>query len=216
MTDDMSPSIVPKSDQLNADDMLTGPRTVTITKIKINPEAREQLVWIYCGDDAKPYKPCKSMCRVLVAAWGPDSKQYVGKSMTLFRDPHVKWAGVEVGGIRISHMSHLERDIMTLALTETKGKRAQFVVKALKSTPPAERPHAPAPPHTEQKEVATRIRKALEGCDDAADLTAIWDLNEPTINQMPDEWQKGMKHVFNKQLGKIEAQGRDEDERAEA
>jgi hypothetical protein len=75
------------------------------------------------------------MSRVLVAAWGADANKYVGRSLTLYRDPTVKWAGMEVGGIRISHMSHIERD-MVMALTATKGQRKPFMVKPLAETKP--------------------------------------------------------------------------------
>jgi hypothetical protein len=70
------------------------------------------------------------MSRLLVAAWGPDAKEYVGRCMTLYRDPTVKWAGMEVGGIRISHLSHLDA-AMTMALTATKGSRKPYTVKPL-------------------------------------------------------------------------------------
>ncbi len=51
-------AIKPKSDQLNADDLLTGPRTITITEV-VNRETPDQPVWIrYEGDGGKPYKPC--------------------------------------------------------------------------------------------------------------------------------------------------------------
>src|SRR5688572_15105315 len=107
---DMSAVIIPKSDQLNADDLIAGPRTITITGVTI--KAGEQPVSIhYEGDNGKPYKCCKSMARILVSAWGADSKQYVGRSVTLFRDPEVKWAGMAVGGIRISHMTNIDRPL---------------------------------------------------------------------------------------------------------
>src|SRR3546814_12888811 len=70
------------------------------------------------------------MSRVLVSAWGPDANAYSGRSLTLYRDPKVKWGGMEIGGIRVSHMSHIERD-MVMALTATKGKRAPYTVKVL-------------------------------------------------------------------------------------
>jgi hypothetical protein len=132
---DMSAVITPKSDQLNSDDLIAGPRTITIREVAIRG-GQEQPVSIYFeGDNGKPWKPCKSMSRVLVAAWGPDASQYVGRGLTLYRDPKVKWAGMEVGGIRISHMSHIDGD-KTLALTVTKGKREMTVVKPLASTQP--------------------------------------------------------------------------------
>src|SRR5262245_29461840 len=104
---DMRSVIIPKSDQLNADDLISGPRTVTIASVSVRPGTEQPVAISFDGDGGKPYKPCKSMCRVMVAMWGPDAKEYAGHSMTLYRDPKVKWAGLEVGGIRISHMSHI-------------------------------------------------------------------------------------------------------------
>ena len=129
---DMTSVIIPKSDQINADDLIGGTMTITITDVRIKG-GQEQPVSIYFDGSDKAFRPCKSMSRVLVAAWGPDAKKYVGRSLTLYRDPKVKWGGMEVGGIRISHMSHLERP-MTMALTMTKGSRAPFVVKPLEQS----------------------------------------------------------------------------------
>lgn len=126
---DMSSVIQPKSDQVNADDFIPGPRSYTIEAVSISP-GTEQPVQIKLVGEPRVWRPCKSMSRVLVAAWGPDAKVYAGRSVTLYRDPKVKWGGMEVGGIRISHMSHIERD-MLIQLTATKGKRAPHVVKPL-------------------------------------------------------------------------------------
>lgn len=134
----MLSTIVPKSDQINADDLIGGPVTITIRDIKFSG-GPEQPVSIYFDGSDKAYRPCKSMCRVLVAAWGPDAKAYIGRSMTLYRDPSVKWGGMEVGGIRISHMTDIDHT-MTMALTATKGSRKPFVVKPLaKQAPPADK-----------------------------------------------------------------------------
>lgn len=126
---DMSAVIVPKSDQVNADDFIGGPRTFTIEAVAISP-GTEQPVSIKLAGEPRVWRPCKSMSRVLVNGWGPDAKVYQGRAVTLYRDPKVKWGGMEVGGIRISHMSHIERD-MLIQLTATKGKRAPHVVKPL-------------------------------------------------------------------------------------
>lgn len=133
-TTDMRPIIVPKSDQINADDLLAGPRTITVREVTIRPGTDQPVSIFFEGDNGKPYKCCKSMARVLVHAWGPDAKAYIGRSMSLYCDPKVKWGGMQVGGIRISHMSHIDRELL-LALTETKGKRAPFVVKPLANAP---------------------------------------------------------------------------------
>ena len=133
---DMSAFVVPKSDQMNSDDLISGPMTVTITKVGGTGNADQPVAVHFEGDNGKPFKPCKSMRRVMIAAWGADASQYAGRSMTLYRDPKVAFGGMEVGGIRISHMTHIERDL-AMALTVTKAKRAPFVVKVLKQAPAA-------------------------------------------------------------------------------
>ena len=133
-------TIAPKSDQLNADDLIAGPITVRIVSvthgnaespIRVNIEGR------------MPYYPCKSMRRVLVAAWGEDGAPYAGRYMTLYRDPEVKYGGIKVGGIRISHLSDIGAD-MYMALTVTRGKRAEYTVQRLNIQAPAAKPK-PAP-----------------------------------------------------------------------
>ncbi|MEB3212940.1 MAG: hypothetical protein VKL39_16420 [Leptolyngbyaceae bacterium] len=127
----MSVAIVAKSDQLNSDDLIGGAITIKITKVTISESADQKVSINYEGDNGKPYKPCKSMCRVLVNAWGADGAAYVGRSLTVFRDPDVTWAGMKVGGIRISHMSHID-GTLNMALTSTRGKKSGYQVKPLK------------------------------------------------------------------------------------
>ena len=126
---DMTQTVVPKSDQLNANDMIAGPMQIKVSAVKII--GGEQPVHIsYEGDNGKPWKPCKSMCRVMILAWGKDGEAYVGRSMVIYRDPSVKWAGKEQGGIRISHMSDI-KDKLRMMLTVSRGKRIPFVVEPL-------------------------------------------------------------------------------------
>lgn len=126
---DLSQTIIPKSDQLNADDLMAGPRTIKITSV--TGGTAEQPVCIHFdGDNGRPYKPGKSMRRVLVVLWGSDSAAYIGRRLTLYRDPLIRFGSDEVGGIRISHMSDISRREQ-LALTVTKGKRKPYIVEPL-------------------------------------------------------------------------------------
>lgn len=128
----MARFIAPKSDQINADDLIGGPRTIVITRVTGNEGNAEQPVNVFFeGDDNKPFRPCKSMRRVMVKIWGSDASKYVGKAMTIFRDPKVKWGGMEVGGIRISHMTGLDKPEV-MALTETRSARKPYTVQPLK------------------------------------------------------------------------------------
>lgn len=131
---DLTPTIIAKSDQMNSDDLMAGGVTIKVTKV--TGVSGDQPISIhYEGDSGKPWKPCKSMRRVLVQVWGKDGSVYVGRSLTLFRDKDVTWAGAKVGGIRISHMSDLESKI-TLALTATRGQKKPFTVEPLIYTSP--------------------------------------------------------------------------------
>lgn len=130
---DMTQAIAPKSDQLNAEDLLTGPRTFTIEKV--NEGSAEQPVNVHLVEfPGRPYRPSKTCSRILVAAWGKDSSAYVGRRLTLYRDPEVTFGRDKVGGIKISHLSNLDKRL-TLALTVTRGKRAAYIVDPLPNAP---------------------------------------------------------------------------------
>lgn len=131
---DLAETIVPRSDQINSEDLLTGPRTVTITAVKRG--SAEQPVNIVTAEfgPGRPYKPSKTMRRVLVAAWGSDAQAYVGRRLVIYRDPEITFGGDKVGGIRISAMSDIATRL-SVALTVTRGRRAPFVVEPLRDEP---------------------------------------------------------------------------------
>ena len=153
----MGAFVAPRSDQMNADDLMSGPRTVRITKVSGTGNGDQPVAVHFEGDEGRPFKPCKSMRRVMVAAWGREAAQYVGRSMTLYRDPKVAFGGMEVGGIRISHMSHIEKRL-DLALTVTKAKRAPYRVEVLKQDGP---------------DIEAGVRALIEQINEAAALPAL-------------------------------------------
>lgn len=129
----LTETIAPRSDQLNADDLISGPVTVTVTQVtKGTPE---QPVNVETAEyPGRPYKPSKSMRRILVSAWGAEASEYIGRRITLFRNPEITFGRDKVGGIEISHLSHIEKPL-TVALTATRGKRKNFTVEPLKVEP---------------------------------------------------------------------------------
>lgn len=135
---DMTDTIEPRSDQMNADDLMTGPRTFTITRVR-KTGSTDQPVAVHLAEfpDDRPFLPSKSMRRVMVAAWGAEAGEYTDRRFTLFRDPDIKFGGVKVGGIRISHMSDLPGGKrLEIALTETRGSRKPYKVEPLAAAPP--------------------------------------------------------------------------------
>lgn len=126
---DITKSTEPKSDQQNYDDYIGGPKTVTVSEVKAG--SAEQPVEIHLVEyPGRPYKPAKSMRRVLVACWGSDASVYVGRRLTLFGDPTIRFGKEAVGGIRISHLSHIAEPV-TVSLTVTRGQRKPFTVQPL-------------------------------------------------------------------------------------
>jgi hypothetical protein len=181
---DMTKAIVPKSDQLNSDDLIAGPRTIKVSKVAIKESTEQPVSIFFDGDNGKPYKPCKSMSRVLVQMWGPDANKYVGRSMTLYRDPEVTWAGMKVGGIRISHMSDIPGE-KTMALTATKQSKKPFTVKPLTNG-------AAQPPTA--KEWLAEQAKVLSDATEAAQI-AEWQEREKAkiadLSAKQKEWLDG-------------------------
>jgi hypothetical protein len=128
---DMSGTIEPRSDQLNAEDLLTGPRTFTITDVRPGSEEQPVRVFLAEGPAGRPWIPAKTMRRLMVLGWGPESDAYIGKRVTLYRDPDVRFGKDTPGGIRISHMSGIGRKPLVANLTATRGKRVPWTVQPI-------------------------------------------------------------------------------------
>jgi hypothetical protein len=128
---DMTSTIEPRSDQLNADSLPPGvSRTIKITQVEVNPGTDQPCNVHFEGMNGRVFRPGKSMRRVMVHVWGKDSAAYVGHSMTLYTDPEVQFGGMKVGGLRISHMTGIQKPV-TIALTATRANRKPFTVKPL-------------------------------------------------------------------------------------
>lgn len=168
----LTDTIIPRSDQMNAEDFLVGPRTFTIASVSAG-NAEQPVNIGLVEEPERAYRPGKSMRRVLVSAWGPDTDCYVGRRMTLYCDPSVKWAGQEVGGIRLSHLSHIDKPLK-LALTTTRGKKDPFIVQPLAD----EAPTIPAITRQQLDQLASGFR-ALNITDAAKGL----DFIQRTINR---------------------------------
>lgn len=160
--EDLRPTIIPKSDQLNAEQLLGGPITVTVTDVRLGGGEEQPVVVHYENENGRPFKPCKTMRKVLIHAWGQNGREWIGRSMTLYNDHSVKWGGEDVGGIRISHMSDIPRDIK-VSLTTTRGKKAKYEVRLLQFD------RAPSLPE---------VLKAIAGASNKAGMSAAKALAE--------------------------------------
>ena len=130
--DTMSDTTAVKSDQINAADLIGAPITVTITGVKIE-KGIDQPVSMSLKETPKVYRPCKIMRRVIVEMWGDAVGPYIGRSLTLYCDPNVRFGKDQPGGTRISHMSHIA-DERVLTTMVSKGKFAPHRIKPLVTT----------------------------------------------------------------------------------
>lgn len=136
MTDlDFADAIKPKSNQLNADDLVAGPITVQITDAR-RGNAEQPIVLVLNGGH-QPWKPCKTSLRLIAACTGTTkASALVGRWVRLYCDPSVRFGGQTVGGIRMNGMSGISKPVRA-NLTYTRGKKKEHVVH------PIEAPSAP-------------------------------------------------------------------------
>ncbi len=124
---DISDTLEAKSDQLNAAD-LAQPITVRVSRVTVH-RGEDQPVSVHL-DGHKPWKPCKSMRRLLAQVWGTDASQWQGEWLELYNDASVMWAGEPVGGIRVSGATGIERT-QVVKLPITRGKYGKWTVRPI-------------------------------------------------------------------------------------
>ena len=148
---DITEALAPKSDQLDAVDLVGGPRIFTVTST--GPGNAEQPVQVALAEFPRVWRPSKGMLRILAAAWGTDSTAWSGRRVELYCDPTVEFGGQAVGGIRIASLSHIDRKGIKVPILLKRGRSATVSVGYL---------DAPAQP-------------ALVTDEQVADLVALMD-----------------------------------------
>ena len=162
---DMTESLAPKSDQLDAVDLVGGPRTFTIENV--TRHNAEQPFNFHLADFPRVWRPGKSMRRVIAAAWGAKASKYIGQRITLYCDNSVEFGGAAVGGSRISHMSGIDKPLKVPLLIK-KGRSAIFIVQPLPDAAPVEQ--------TIPDDVRTNTAKAI--AEGAADKYLAWLIDQ--------------------------------------
>ena len=159
----MRVTVEKKTDQLNYEDFLGG-ATMTVTVAEVRKGNKEQPYDIAIEGDRRVWRPAATVLKILVAAWGDDAKVWAGRRATLYGDPTVTFGRERVGGIRVSHLSHINEPL-TLSLTETRGKRKVWKIDPLPATP------ASTGPTIEQ----------VQATDSVDDLRAMWSAATPDV-----------------------------------
>lgn len=128
-------ALAPKSDQLNADDLITGAIDIVVRKVTIAASGQQRISLFYHGDNNKPYKPGKMMGRLIMELWSNEPSKWLAQGLRLYRDPEVTMKAEKVGGIRISHLTGIDKET-EVTLTVSKGVRKTFTVYPLVATAP--------------------------------------------------------------------------------
>jgi hypothetical protein len=122
----------PRSDQWNAEDFIQGPRTFTIAGVKEG--AAEQKYDIVLEGSDRVWRPPLTVLRILLSAWGDEASAWTGRRATLYRDESIRFGPSEVGGIRVSHLSHIDKPVR-VNLSEKRGSRKVHTVQPLIEAP---------------------------------------------------------------------------------
>ena len=156
---DITDALAPTSDQLDAVE-LVNPRTFTIdTGSSLGKREGKIVAEIRLADFPRVWRPSKGMLDVLAACWGTDGKLWVGHRVTVYNDPEVMFGRDKVGGIRISHLSHIDKARSVTIRASGAGRKQLWHVEPLAEATPA-----PTEPTAEMVAAST----------DADALRAMW------------------------------------------
>lgn len=118
----------PRSDQWNADDFHGGSRTFTVADVR--PGTAEQKYDIALEGEERVWRPPLTVLRILIAAWGDEAAVWKGRRATLYRDDSIRFGRETLGGIRVSHLSHLEKPL-EVRVADKRGSRKDHVIQPL-------------------------------------------------------------------------------------
>lgn len=125
---DITDSLAPASDQLDALELAPGPRIFTVKSV--SKGSVEQPVNVHLVEFPRPWRPSKGMRRVLAACWGTDASLWTGRRVQLFYDETVTFGKETPGGTRIAALSHIDKPVKVPGLAG-RGKAITTTVEPL-------------------------------------------------------------------------------------
>jgi len=194
-------ALAPKSDQLNADDLIAANKIIVISGVNINLGSEQKIIINYYGDNGKPWKPSKGMGRVLTELLGGDPDKWVGETVELFRNKEIRFGKEKCGGIQIAGMSAV-RNVTTLLITTAKGKKSSITINpiaALGNAPAQQRTQAPAAQPEQpnpKREWAVKLKAAVNYGSLSVD--EVWAM-------VPVELRADMDSFYKEQYMKSQA-----------
>lgn len=129
---DISHTLIAKSDQLNAVDIIGTEKLLKITKVDVKQSGEQPVTVHYEGENGRPWKPALTSRRILAALWGSDSSKWIGHTVAVHCDATVVYAGEEVGGVRPHAATGIE-SAQVIKLKEKRGPKPKtFEIKPLR------------------------------------------------------------------------------------
>ena len=151
--EDLAASIEARSEQIDADNLISGPVDVTIKAVTKGP-SNEQPIQIVLQETPLFYRPNKTFRRALIGCFGDDASNWIGMRLRLARDANVMFGGVKVGGTIVTHASIKAPVVFMLA--SKRGKKSAVSIDVI---PPIQK-SVPMP--AKVKEAAAVIQKPAE------------------------------------------------------
>lgn len=129
---DISHTLIAKSDQLNAVDIIGTEKLLTIISVDVKQSGEQPVVIHYEGENKRPWKPALTARRILAALWGSESSNWIGHTVAVHCDPTVVYAGEEVGGIRPHAATGIDSE-RVIKLKERRGPKPKtFTIQPLR------------------------------------------------------------------------------------
>ena len=175
MTLDVTKMCAAKSDQINAIDLISGPRIAKITDVKIFTETEQPIHVVLDGDTKRPWKCSKTSVRVLAALYSKDASKWIGKHIEIYCDETVLWGGQQVGGVRQSKAEGIAAP-KRLTLTKSRQKKETVVINPLSADDiKAHYAELEGKPVTTPQEInRDALRTEMESVADDKDAKAKW------------------------------------------
>lgn len=124
-----------KTDRFNYEHFISGPKTLKVSRLgKKVDQGKPRLLVFFEGHEDTPYWVPLGMAKCIASpdGWGESPfADWVGRSMTLFGEPTVQYGGKELGGVRVSHLSHIEKPYTT-KISIRRGVRIDYEILPLK------------------------------------------------------------------------------------
>ena len=163
----------PKTDQLNADHLAARSIIFRIERVKLHDRTDQPVevfgVDVETGERLLPWRPCKTMIRVLAGLYGDDDANLPGQTVELYRDPEAMYGGEKVGGIRIRAASGLTKP-KAVVVTLNSKQRVPYRVEPLR---------LPEPKQPSDPLAGMRAHLRKNGVDDAAAVAYAQEVGVP-------------------------------------